>query len=105
MFNPYPTLCHSLSSDVIMCHNIYSQTLIIRQDHAVIPKGAVAATAAFIRTPGVRLGIDQKSYEEIKGNRWIRYRAHGTRTCIKRKKIIYGKFFDFCAENVSRIRF
>ena len=25
-------------------------------------------------------------------------RAHGTRTCIKRKKIDYGKFFDFCAE-------
>ena len=24
--------------------------------------------------------------------------AHGTRTCIKRKKIDYGKFFDFCAE-------
>ena len=23
---------------------------------------------------------------------------HGTRTCIKRKKIIYGKFFDFWAE-------
>ena len=22
----------------------------------------------------------------------------GTRTCIKRKKIDYGKFFDFCAE-------
>ena len=25
-------------------------------------------------------------------------RSHGTRTCIKRKKIDYGKFFDFCAE-------
>ena len=24
--------------------------------------------------------------------------SHGTRTCIKRKKIDYGKFFDFCAE-------
>ena len=24
--------------------------------------------------------------------------THGTRTCIKRKKITYGKFFDFCAE-------
>ena len=24
--------------------------------------------------------------------------THGTRTCIKRKKIHYGKFFDFCAE-------
>ena len=24
--------------------------------------------------------------------------AHGTRTCIKRKKKCYGKFFDFCAE-------
>ena len=24
--------------------------------------------------------------------------THGTRTCIKRKKIDYGKFFDFCAE-------
>ena len=24
--------------------------------------------------------------------------SHGTRTCIKRKKITYGKFFDFCAE-------
>ena len=24
--------------------------------------------------------------------------SHGTRTCIKRKKIHYGKFFDFCAE-------
>ena len=23
---------------------------------------------------------------------------HGIRICIKRKKIIYGKFFDFCAE-------
>ena len=23
---------------------------------------------------------------------------HGTRTCIKRKKIHYGNFFDFCAE-------
>ena len=25
-------------------------------------------------------------------------RAHGMRICIKRKKIHYGKFFDFCAE-------
>ena len=24
--------------------------------------------------------------------------THGTRICIKRKKITYGKFFDFCAE-------
>jgi len=24
--------------------------------------------------------------------------SHGTRTCIKRKKIVHGKFFDFCAE-------
>ena len=24
--------------------------------------------------------------------------AHGIRICIKRKKIDYGKFFDFCAE-------
>ena len=24
--------------------------------------------------------------------------AHGTRTCIKRKKMYYGKFFDFCAD-------
>ena len=24
--------------------------------------------------------------------------AHGIRICIKRKKIIHGKFFDFCAE-------
>ena len=24
--------------------------------------------------------------------------THGTRTCIKRKKITYGKFFDFRAE-------
>ena len=24
--------------------------------------------------------------------------THGTRTCIKRKKNTYGKFFDFCAE-------
>ena len=24
--------------------------------------------------------------------------SHGIRICIKRKKIIYGKFFDFCAE-------
>ena len=24
--------------------------------------------------------------------------THGTRTCIKRKKIDYGKFFDFCAD-------
>ena len=24
--------------------------------------------------------------------------SHGTRTCIKRKKNTYGKFFDFCAE-------
>ena len=24
--------------------------------------------------------------------------AHGMRICIKRKKIHYGKFFDFCAE-------
>ena len=24
--------------------------------------------------------------------------SHGTRTCIKRKKINYGKFFNFCAE-------
>ena len=24
--------------------------------------------------------------------------SHGTRTCIKRKKIIHGKFFYFCAE-------
>ena len=25
-------------------------------------------------------------------------RAHGTRTCIKRQKIAYGKFFDFWAD-------
>ena len=24
--------------------------------------------------------------------------SHGMRICIKRKKIDYGKFFDFCAE-------
>ena len=24
--------------------------------------------------------------------------SHGTRTCIKRKKIHYGNFFDFCAD-------
>ena len=24
--------------------------------------------------------------------------SHGTRTCIKRKKITHGNFFDFCAE-------
>ena len=24
--------------------------------------------------------------------------THGIRICIKRKKIIHGKFFDFCAE-------
>ena len=24
--------------------------------------------------------------------------THGIRICIKRKKIHYGKFFDFCAE-------
>ena len=24
--------------------------------------------------------------------------SHGTRTCIKGKKMYYGKFFDFCAE-------
>ena len=27
-------------------------------------------------------------------------RAHGTRTCIKRKKIDYGKIFDFCAQKM-----
>ena len=29
---------------------------------------------------------------------WHYNAAHGTRTCIKRKKITYGKFFDFRAE-------
>ena len=24
--------------------------------------------------------------------------THGIRKCIKRKKITYGKFFDFCAQ-------
>jgi len=28
----------------------------------------------------------------------VRRNPHGTRTCIKRKNIHYGKFFDFCAE-------
>ena len=26
------------------------------------------------------------------------FSSHGTRTCIKRRKIVHGKFFDFCAE-------
>ena len=29
---------------------------------------------------------------------WWEGCTHGTRTCIKRKKIIHGKFLDFCAE-------
>ena len=30
-----------------------------------------------------------------------KYKTHGTRTCIKRKKIIHGKFFDFyCSKAV-----
>ena len=32
-------------------------------------------------------------------------KAHGTRTCIKRKKIVHGKFLIFVQENVSTIRF
>ena len=31
------------------------------------------------------------------GEGWV-WPTHGTRICIKRKKITYGKFFDFCAE-------
>ena len=27
-----------------------------------------------------------------------KYKTHGTRTCIKRKKIIHGKFFNFCSD-------
>ena len=29
---------------------------------------------------------------------YLKGRSHGIRICIKRKKIHYGKFFDFCAE-------
>ena len=29
---------------------------------------------------------------------WTIIASHGIRICIKRKKIHYGKFFDFCAE-------
>ena len=28
----------------------------------------------------------------------VYFPSHGMRICIKRKKIHYGKFFDFCAE-------
>ena len=30
--------------------------------------------------------------------------SHGTRTCIKRKKIDYGKLFDFCADKYIYIK-
>ena len=52
--------------------------------------------------------LTSKSFLGLKRNknqdRWNHHfqrlmtNTHGTRTCIKRKKITYGKFFDFCAE-------
>ena len=59
----------------------------------------------------LQLDLRIRKYEKITTKRfWVSFfssatPSHGTRTCIKRKKVIHGKFFDFCAENLSRIRF
>ena len=39
-----------------------------------------------------------KAKEEKKPMMKKESHTHGIRICIKRKKITYGKFFDFCAE-------
>ena len=55
---------------------------------------------------GTGVDVDHpQGWMELVGGREVGFRlqvcpvlSHGIRICIKRKKIHYGKFFDFCAE-------
>ena len=42
---------------------------------------------------------DERRFDDSFIQIWkLKFGPHGIRICIKRKKIDYGKFFDFCAE-------
>ena len=59
---------------------------------AAAEAAAAAAAALSVQTEGTQTDSSLFNIDDTLN------RAHGTRTCIKRKKITYGKFFDFCAE-------